>query len=101
MIPNKNTFCIAPWYSLYLNSDKKLAPCCKFKETSKYNYNQLDEYFDSDELKHLREDLLNGIKNKSCISCWKEEEANGDSLRLVSNRTIALGTKIRLLDQVP
>ena len=33
MIPNKNTFCIAPWYSLYLNSDKKLAPCCKFKET--------------------------------------------------------------------
>jgi MoaA/NifB/PqqE/SkfB family radical SAM enzyme len=100
MIPNKNTFCIAPWYSLYLNSDKKLAPCCKIKKTYKYDYNQLDEYFDSDELKHLREDLLNGIKNKSCISCWKEEEANGDSLRLVSNRTIALGTKIRLLDQI-
>ncbi len=100
MIPNKNAFCIAPWYSLYLNSDKKLAPCCKFKETSKYNYNQLDEYFDSDELKHLREDLLNGIKNKSCISCWNEEEANGDSLRLVSNRTIGRFVETPLMSQI-
>jgi organic radical activating enzyme len=100
MIPNKNTFCIAPWYSLYLNSEKKLAPCCKIKKTYKYDYNQLEEYFDSPELNELRSDLLNGVKSKKCVYCWHDEEQGGDSLRLISNRTIALGTKIRLMDQI-
>ena len=97
---NKNTFCVAPWYSLYLDSDKTLAPCCKIKNTHEYDYNQLDEYFDSPGLNKVRKDLLNGIKNKNCASCWHDEEQGGDSLRLISNRTIALGTKIRLLDQI-
>ena len=73
---------------------------CKIKKTYKYDYNQLEEYFDSPELNELRSDLLNGVKNKNCASCWRNEEQGGDSLRLISNRTIALGTKIRLLDQI-
>ena len=97
---NKNTFCVAPWYSVYLDSDKTLAPCCKIENNRKYDYNQLEEYFDSPELNELRKDLLNGIKNKNCASCWHAEEQGGDSLRLISNRTIALGTKIRLSDQI-
>ena len=97
---NKNTFCVAPWYGLFLSSQKKLAPCCKIKKTYKYDYNQLEEYFDSPELNELRSDLLNGVKNKNCASCWRNEEQGSDSLRLISNRTIALGTKIRLLDQI-
>jgi len=97
---DKNTFCVAPWYSLYLDSDKTLAPCCKIKNTHEYDYNQLDEYFDSPGLNKVRKDLLNGVKNKNCASCWHDEEQGGDSLRLISNRTIALGTKIRLLDQI-
>jgi len=97
---DKNTFCVAPWYSLYLDSDKTLAPCCKIKNTHEYDYNQLDEYFDSPGLNKVRKDLLNGVKNKNCASCWHDEEQGGDSMRLISNRTIALGTKIRLLDQI-
>ena len=97
---DKNTFCVAPWYSLYLDSDKTLAPCCKIKNTHEYDYNKLDEYFDSPGLNKVRKDLLNGVKNKNCASCWHDEEQGGDSLRLISNRTIALGTKIRLLDQI-
>jgi len=84
---DKNTFCVAPWYSLYVDSDKTIAPCCLIKTNRKYNYKQLDEYFDSKEIKGLREDLLNGVKNKSCQRCWNVEEAGGDSLRLISNRT--------------
>jgi organic radical activating enzyme len=97
---DKNTFCVAPWYSVYLDSDKTLAPCCKIENNRKYDYNQLEEYFDSPELNELRKDLLNGIKNKNCASCWHAEEQGGDSLRLISNRTIALGTKIQLSDQI-
>ena len=97
---NKNTFCVAPWYSLYLDSDKTITPCCKIKNNRKYDYNQLDEYFDSPELNQLRKDLLNGVKNKNCASCWRDEEQGGDSLRLISNRTIGRAANMRLMDQV-
>jgi MoaA/NifB/PqqE/SkfB family radical SAM enzyme len=96
---NKKTFCVAPWYSIYLNSDKKLAPCCVF-EGHFHDYDKIEEYFNSNELKKVRQDLLNGIKNKSCTKCWKDEEKRGDSLRLISNRTIAKETKTNLLNQV-
>jgi sulfatase maturation enzyme AslB (radical SAM superfamily) len=97
---DKNTFCVAPWYSLYLDSDKTIAPCCKIKNTHNYNYNQLEEYFNSPGLNKLRNDLLNGVKNKNCESCWRDEEQGGDSMRLISNRTIALGTKVQLANQI-
>jgi|TARA_R110000796_G_scaffold116700_1_gene229321 organic radical activating enzyme len=96
---NKNTFCVAPWYSIFVNADKKLAPCCKFKKHD-YNYNDIKQYFNSKELNKVRQDLLDGIKNENCSKCWSDEDKGGDSLRLISNRTVARGTNTRLLDQI-
>lgn len=89
MILKKDTFCVAPWYSIFLGPDKKLAPCCKIRRnTYTHNYNEIKEYFDSNQLTDLRNDLLNGVKNKNCNSCWHAEKKNIDSLRLISNRTL-------------
>ena len=95
---NKKTFCVAPWYSVFIDSDKKMAPCCKYG--GKINADSLEEYFFTDEMQNLRDDLLNGIQNKNCSSCWMDEQNGGDSLRLISNRTIALGKKIDLNAQI-
>ena len=79
---NKKTFCVAPWFGLYLDSDKTISPCCEYKE-SHHHYNQIEEYFHSDSLNRLREDLLNGVKNTNCDSCWRAEEQGVDSLRMI------------------
>ena len=100
MPTKKETFCVAPWYSLYIDSDKTITPCCKIKNNRKYTYKQLEEYFNSSELKSLREDLLNGVKNNACSHCWKDEEAGGDSLRLISNRTTGLFSKTPIQEQL-
>ena len=100
MLINKNTFCVAPWFSVHLSSQKKLAPCCEIKKTNEYEYNQLEEYFNSPGLNELRSDLLNGVKNKNCASCWRDEEYGRDSLRLISNRTVGKGTDTRLMPQI-
>jgi len=97
---NNKTFCVAPWYSIYLGSQKNLAPCCKIKKKYKYDYSQINEYFQSPELNELRKDLLNGVQNKDCASCWHDERKGGDSLRLISNRTITGGSNINLTDQI-
>jgi len=99
MSKKKDTFCVAPWYSVFVDSQGKLAPCCKFKN-SYTNYDQIEKYFNSNEIKDLRHDLLNGIKNKNCSSCWKDEQNGGDSLRLISNRTTALHGDIKISEQI-
>ena len=96
---NKKTFCVAPWFGLYLDSDKTISPCCEYKE-SHHHYNQIEEYFHSDSLNRLREDLLNGVKNTNCDSCWRAEEQGVDSLRMISNRTIGMNNDTRLMDQI-
>jgi len=95
---NKKTFCVAPWFSVYINSDKSLAPCCKFKTLKKYA--NIDEYFTSRELQKVRQDLIDGVQNKNCQSCWNSEANGGDSLRLSSNRTIANKNNIKIADQI-
>ena len=98
---NKETFCLAPWYSIYLNSKGDLSPCCKFKNPKKtYSYNKIEEYFNSTEIEQVRHDLLKGVKNHNCNKCWKDERNGGDSLRLITNRTIALHSKVNLQEQI-
>ena len=96
---NKKTFCVAPWYSIYLNSDKKLAPCCKFNKQT-HDYNSIEEYFHSNELEKVRKDLLNGIKNENCKVCWRDEHKGNDSLRLISNRTIGRQSSKTISEQL-
>jgi len=101
MLYKKETFCLAPWYSIYLNSKGDISPCCKFKNPKKtYSYNKIEDYFNSKELEKVRQDLLKGIKNHNCNKCWKDERNGGDSLRLITNRTIALHSKINLQEQI-
>ena len=96
---NKTTFCLAPWYSINVNADKKLAPCCVWSDRS-YNFDQIEQYFTSPELKKVRQDLLSGRRNQKCTKCWSMEDKGLDSERLIQNRTIGRGIETRLLDQI-
>lgn len=95
----KDTFCVAPWYSIYVGSDGKLAPCCKF-DTQQSTFRKTEEYWRSPELDTVRQDLLNGVKNANCNRCWKDEQSGGDSLRLISNRTIGPRTDGPIMEQI-
>ena len=95
----KETFCVAPWYSIFLGSNGKIAPCCKFKKPS-LPYQEIDQYFHSPQLAKLRQDLLSGFKNPGCVRCWEDEANGGDSLRLISNRTIGRATETPLMEQI-
>jgi MoaA/NifB/PqqE/SkfB family radical SAM enzyme len=95
----KDTFCVAPWYSIYVDSSGRLAPCCKFGKKL-YNYDHIQKYFESPELEKVRQDLLNGVKNANCDRCWKDEDNGADSLRLISNRTIGPNTNRPIMEQI-
>ena len=87
MIPDKNTFCVMPWFGLTLDSRNRLSPCCNINKWE-YTYNQVEEYWASDELKNLRKDLLKGVRNDICNKCWIKEDHGGQSQRLISNYAV-------------
>jgi MoaA/NifB/PqqE/SkfB family radical SAM enzyme len=88
MIPDKNTFCMAPFTSIFLDSDNKLYPCCVYYGKSNYSFDKINDYVGSTELNSLKKDLINGIQHKGCRTCWNDESIGNDSLRLIMNRTL-------------
>ena len=73
---NNKTYCSLA-FAGFDNREKSV--CCFAKLNKKYN--SFTEIQNSQELKTLQNDLLNGVKNKSCAVCWDWEEYGATSMR--------------------
>jgi hypothetical protein len=67
----KMTRCLIPWTNIDIAPLGKISPCCKF-ESNSYNKefnivdNTVDDYLQSDMLKNVKEEMLNGEWPKGC-----------------------------------
>lgn len=101
-----NTFCILPWVHLSTRPDGSMRVCCtanassvgatndkehggqvgilKDNEGRPNNLNVTDflTAWNSDYMKNVRKQMLNGEKPPSCLKCYKEEEAGHRSKRM-------------------
>ena len=75
-----DTFCSLPWVGLDVSPQGEFKPCCKYKNTIATN---LDQYFNSDELKSLQNEFINGRKPDGCSRCWQDEDVGIASKRLI------------------
>lgn len=101
-IPSK-TFCILPWIHLSTRPDGSMRVCCtanasgvgkyktsghsgllKDKEGRPSNLNNSDflTSWNSEYMKNVRFQMLNGEKPESCMKCYKEEDAGHSSKRI-------------------
>lgn len=93
-----NTICMLPWISLESSPQGTARPCCLYDEEIlddngdkfKLNKTSLQEIYQSNYMKNLRQDFLAGKKPSACFRCWNEEDVGRTSKRLF--------TKIRLKD---
>lgn len=89
MIPSKKTFCVAPFQHSCITSEGKLRICCiSNEEEKKHQYNKLENWYNSNTLKNLRNDLIKGEKNIICKNCWNDEETGKESQRQIYNKHI-------------
>lgn len=78
----KDTFCSSPWFHLQLNHDGRFKKCRFGKwgpgTLSELNISQtsLLTFYNSDEMKKFRLDMLNGEKLNFCDSCYYEDSFN-------------------------
>ena len=89
-----NNFCSLPWVGLDISPQGKFKPCCKYSNNIADN---IDDYFDSDELKTLQQDFLNGSKPQGCTRCWRDEDVGIESKRQLDLK-YALNGAMPILD---
>lgn len=84
------TLCAVPWMHLNFEPNGKVVPCCL---TSAHNYfagdlttQSIEEIWNSNNMKNLRKDMLNGIEPKVCNKCFNREKITGESGRIYHNR---------------
>ncbi len=80
--------CILPWISLDRNADTShpsFAPCCLYKGETEYQ--DFETYWNSEELKNLRNDMLEGKRPSGCWKCWHDEDNGKKSMRQSVNES--------------
>ena len=89
---DSKTFCILPFVHTHLNTEGDVYPCCvgwNASRSSRVGFlkdNTLEEIFNSDEMKQLRLDLVNGVKRPEfCDVCYRHEDNGFHSARKGNN----------------
>ena len=82
----RKTLCAVPWMHLAFEPSGKVIPCCL---TSTHNYfagdlntQSIEEIWNSDNMKSVRKDMINGIEPEICNKCFDQERVTGESGRV-------------------
>lgn len=83
------TICPLPWVNISSDTDGSVRLCCISNQyvmkdsTTKYNlgYDTINDIINSNYLKSVRTDMLNGIPVKGCNKCYQAEKNNSKSYR--------------------
>ena len=73
---NKKNLCVKPWIHIVQHTNGYYSPCCKIEDLLMHDGSpakNLEDAWNSETLKNLREDFLNGKKPSLCQQCWVEE----------------------------
>ena len=81
-------FCLLPWIHMHPWPDGRVFTCCLSEHDSpigNLNEMDLDECYNSDNMKSFRLDMLDNKKVSNCNRCYELEEVGHDTLRKRSN----------------
>ena len=83
---NNGVFCILPFVHLHINTEGGVKPCCISPTISenvgKVSDSTIEEIFNSDKMKQLRLDMINGVSRPDfCNSCYRNEKAGFETYR--------------------
>ena len=92
--PYSPTFCVYPWMEMIIGPDHRTRLCCiaskDLKSPKGHNYNvveyTLEEIWNSDAIRIVREQMLKGEKIKDCSHCYYQESVGKESYRQSFNK---------------
>lgn len=86
----KNTICVIPWVHLNILPKGKVSPCCMTMDFANYagdlTTQSIEEIWNSEYMRDIRVQMLNGDEPKMCSRCFESECSSGQSPRLDNNK---------------
>lgn len=86
---SKNTICVIPWVHLNIIPRGKVYPCCMTTDFGNFagdlTTQTIEEVWNSDYMKKIRVEMLNGEEPKMCSRCFESERSSGNSSRINNN----------------
>jgi len=71
-----------PWIHLYVDTNGNAKACCNTRITyGNVNKQSIESIWNGEPVKKFRKNLLEGIKDNRCASCFKREAVNKSSIR--------------------
>jgi radical SAM protein with 4Fe4S-binding SPASM domain len=97
---DKKTVCAIPWMHLNFEPNGKVVPCC-LTSTFEYflgdvNHQTVNEIWNSENMKALRREMIEGKQPEICVKCFSSEKSAGFSGRTRHNREFA-----HVIDSIP
>lgn len=89
LLNDSKSFCILPWVTFYKTPIGEAGPCCVMNMDHKIKVEHgtsLKDMVNCNEMKQLRLDMLNEVKNPICSGCHAYEENNVQSPRQNMNK---------------
>jgi radical SAM protein with 4Fe4S-binding SPASM domain len=91
LLLDSKQFCIYPWIHLYVEPNGRVFPCCgsTYNDSSKLgntNQTSLKEIWNSDQIKQVRQNMLNDRPIESCRRCYEQEQSGFFSMRNSGNK---------------
>lgn len=98
---NMDTICPVPWMHMALEPDGKIIPCCLTSQHESANFGNINEtpfedIWNTQRMRHMRLDMLNGKIPSYCKTCTDREPVTGDSSRIFHNREFP-----HVIDRIP
>jgi len=89
---NNKTFCMLPWTHMHMWPNGDTYPCCladsRMPIGSSHD-NTIQELWNSDKMKALRNAMLEGRESQECRRCYEQEKSGLQTLRISSNKEFA------------
>ena len=86
---DNDVMCILPWIHMHPWPNGKTMLCCDSPwehNIGDLRENSLQEVWNSERMREIRLNMLNGKKCKECVRCYEKENYGHDSLRTRSNK---------------
>ena len=78
---NSKTFCMHPFTGLATREDGAICACCRSQPVGFIQDNSLEEIWNGDVMRKIRQQVLNGERPKECAPCFDLEDQGVESLR--------------------
>ena len=74
-------------HGLAYDVNGRTAPCCQFRGNNDPTYIKPEDYFQSDWLANIKQQMYNGEEIEGCQRCYKDEAISGNSYRTSTNQS--------------